>query len=211
VLILFGFMLLILAVAIGLLFAMCAELSQRIGSSSGAGTANVEGYVHPVERPGVYLRPDAVWPREFDSITSRDAFLLIVLSTVCTTCASVAGQLGQGWAERGTGRLGIVISTPDVQRGVSFVADHHLDGIPHIIDEDGAWTAATLGLSLSPVGLFFISGSLQGTYTFNQVEMLWHAFTEEIVCNQQNQELSQQAGYRDQLAEGSSLPSAPVA
>jgi hypothetical protein len=207
-------MLLILAVAVGVLFAMCAELSQRISSSSGGAapdTTRANGYVRPLDRPGVFLRPDVIWPPEFDGITSSDAFLLIVLSTSCTSCMNVASELGSEWTRRTAGRLGIVISTPDIHRGTSFVAEHNLGGIPHIIDEDGAWTTKALGLSLSPVGLIFIGNSLQGSYVFNRVELLWRSFTEEMAWTQ-NIGHDQQAKQRqDSRAEGLSPPSAPVA
>ncbi len=205
--VLFGIMLLILAIAIGVLFAMCAELAQRIGSSGGStGTTATASYVRPVDRPGVYLRPDVSWPREFDGIRSRDAFLLIVVSTSCNSCSIVADELGDGWAARAAGRLGLVISTADARRGTAFVAEHGLAGIPHIVDEDGTWTTESLGLSLSPVGLVFIAGRLHESYVFNQVEPLWHQFTEEILCAQ-----SSQAEPADSVAAGSSRPSAPVA
>lgn len=206
-LILFGFLLLILAVAVGVLFAMCAELSKRLSSSAGSQSANTVAYARPVERPGVFLRPDVVWPREFRDIASRDAFLLIVISTSCMTCNSVASELGEGWAKRGSGRMGVVISTPDEARAKAYVAEHHLGGIPHIIDVDGTWTTESLGLSLSPVGAVFLGGSLHETYIFNQVEPLWHSFTEEILCAQE----SQQTEHHASLDEGSSRPSAPVA
>lgn len=206
-LILFGFLLLILAVAVSVLFAMCAELSQRISSSSGGTAANSmsqNAYARPLDRPNVYLRPDAIWPAEFDGITSRNAFLLIVLSTSCASCSSVADELGSQWAaERITGRVGIVISTPDIHRGASFVAQHQLGDIPHIIDEDGIWTTRTLGLSLSPVGLVFIGTDLRASYVFNRVEPLWLSFTEEIACAQDTTHGQRARQPHESRAEGS--------
>jgi len=206
--VLFGIMLLILAVAIGVLFAMCAELSNRIGTSGGGtGTGTVANYVRPVGRPEVYLREDVTWPQELAGVSSRDAFLLLVLSTSCQTCGTAADELADGWAARGAGRLGLVISTPGISRATTFVSDHGLADIPLFIDDGGEWVTRSLGLSLSPVGLVFIDGRLHESYVFNNVETMWHTFTEEVFqCAQSSQ--SRPAG---SAAAGSSRPSAPVA
>jgi hypothetical protein len=209
-LILFGFLLLILAAAVGVLFAMCAELSRRIATSSGgtsSGAPGANGYARPVDRPNVFLRPDVSWPREFDELRSRDAFLLLVLSTVCTTCNSIGSEIGREWATRPDERLGIVISAPDISRGEEFVAQCQLDNIPHLVDEDGSWTTKAFGLSLSPVGLMFLRNNLLNSYVFNHMEPLWQSFKEEIAWAQDISQ-HQQSSQPDDLAAGdSSAPS----
>lgn len=204
--VLFGVMLLVLALAIGVLFAMCAELANRIGASGGTGAGSVVNYVRPVDRPGVYLRPDVTWPQQLADVSSRDSFLLLVLSTSCTTCSVAADELAEGWADRGAGRLGLVISTPDMARGTAFVKDHGLAGIPHFVDDGGEWVTRSLGLSLSPVGLVFIDGRLHEAYVFHQVETMWHEFTEVVFKNA----LSREHEATGPAAAGALQPSAPA-
>ncbi len=207
-LILFGFLLLILAAAVGVLFAMCAELSRRIASGGAPGDSAVAGYVRPVDRPNVFLRPDVSWPREFDELRSHDAFLLLVLSTACTTCNIVGKEVGSEWVTRPAGRLGIIISTPDIARGEEFVAQYQLNNVPHLIDEDGSWTNKAFGLSLSPVGLILLGNNLLSSYVFNHMEPLWHSFTEEIAWAQHIGHEQQPHQPDDLAAEDSSAPSA---
>ncbi len=181
-LLVFGFGLLFLAAMVALLFAMCAELASRISAAeAGGGKASVEDpYARPVDRPGVFLRPDMSWPPSLASVSSRASFLLVVLSTSCTSCRDVARQLGDGWADRVHGGLGVVISTPSASTGERFVTDFHLDALPYLIDEDGDWTMTSLGLSLSPVGVVIHGKEIHQTYVFNSVETLWHTFLEDL-------------------------------
>lgn len=180
-----GFGLLFLAAMVALLFAMCAELASRISAAeAGGGKALAEEpYARPVDRPGVFLRPDVSWPPSLASVSSRASFLLVVLSTSCTSCRDVARQLGDGWGDRVHGGLGVVISTPSASTGDRFVADFHLDALPYLIDEDGDWTMTSLGLSLSPVGVVIYGNEIRQTYVFNSVETLWHAFLEDLPAN----------------------------
>ena len=181
-LLVFGFGLLFLAAMVALLFSMCAELARRIGvAGAGSGNVSVEDpYARPVDRPGVFLRPGVSWPPSLASVTSRDSFLLVVLSTSCTSCREVARQLGEGWGDRAHDAIGVVISTPDASTGERFAADFHLGGLPYLIDEDGQWTMTSLGLSLSPVGVVISGNELRQTYVFNSVETLWHTFLEDL-------------------------------
>jgi hypothetical protein len=178
VLILFAFALLILACAVGLLFAMCAELASR----TGAGTppeAEPSQYVRPLGRSSVYLRESAAWPAELAGLRGNDDFLLLVLSTSCATCNTIVEQLGRNdWASRSGGQLGVVLSTPDRELAESYVDKYGLAALPLYIDFNGDWSAAALGLSTSPAGLIFHHGDLDETYVFNHVDPLWTTFTE---------------------------------
>jgi hypothetical protein len=177
-LILFAFVLLILAGAVGLLFAMCAELSSRIGIG-GAAAAEPARYVRSLGRSGVYLRDEVAWPTQLASLRAQPDFLLLVLSTSCNSCATIMEQLGKdGWAERASGRLGVLLSTPDPEIAEEFVAKYGLDRFPLFVDFGGDWVTAALGLSLSPVGLVFRHGELEDSYVFNHLDPLWVTFTE---------------------------------
>lgn len=177
-LIFFAFGLLILACAVGLLFAMCAELASR-GGAGNAAAAEPPRYVRPLGRSSVYLRETASWPEELAELRSNDDFLLLVLSTSCATCNTIVEQLGRDdWATRAAGQLGVVLSTPDRQIAEDYLDRYGLAGLPHYIDFNGDWSEAALGLSLSPVGLIFHHGDLDETYVFNHLDPLWTTFTE---------------------------------
>jgi hypothetical protein len=170
VLIFFAFALLILACAVGLLFAMCAELASRGGGNA----AEIEParYVRPLGRSNVYLR-------ETTALRGNDDFLLLVLSTSCATCNTIVEQLGRDdWANRSAGQLGVVLSTPDRELADGYVDKYGLAALPLYVDVNGDWSEAALGLSLSPAGLIFHHGDLDETYVFNQIDPLWTTFTE---------------------------------
>lgn len=176
-LIFFAFALLILACAVGLLFAMCAELASR----SGGNAAEVEPprYVRPLGRSSVYLRETAAWPAELAALRGNDDFLLLVLSTSCATCNTIVEQLGRDdWVDRSAGQLGVVLSTPDRELAEDYVNKYGLAALPLYIDVNGDWSEAALGLSLSPAGLIFHHGDLDETYVFNHIDPLWTTFTE---------------------------------
>jgi hypothetical protein len=178
VLIFFAFALLILACAVGLLFAMCAELASR-GGAGPAAEAEPPRYVRPFGRSNVYLRETATWPTELVALRGHDDFLLLVLSTSCSTCNTIVTQLTQDdWAGRSAGRLGVVLSTHDRDLAEDYLNRNQLGPVPCYIDVDGEWSQATLGVSLSPVGLIFHHGDLDETYVFNHLDLLWTTFTE---------------------------------
>ncbi|HEX4728493.1 MAG TPA: hypothetical protein VH298_11895 [Jatrophihabitans sp.] len=207
-LILFAFALLILAVAVGMLFAMCAELASRSGGVASAEAEPVR-YVRPLGRSSVYLRDSAAWPTELAGPRANDDFLLVVLSTSCATCNTIGEQLSnQDWAERSEGRLGVVVSTADREIAEEFIAKYRLNRLPCYLDVHGDWSAAALGLSVSPAGLIFHHGDLDETYVFNHIEPLWTTFTEAS-------EWKEQPHHDESLltaspAEASSAPSGQV-
>jgi hypothetical protein len=179
-LILFAFVLLILAGAVGLLFAMCAELSSRVGAG-GAAAAEPARYVRPLGRSGVFLRESVAWPPQLAELRAQPDFLLVVLSTSCSSCNAIMEQFGRdGWADRAAGRLGVLLSTPDAQVAEEFVDKYGLAQFPLYVDFGGEWITAAFGLSLSPVGLVFRHGLLEESYVFNHIDPLWTSFTEEM-------------------------------
>ena len=169
--------------------------------------AEAARYVRPLGRPNVYLRADAPWPTQLASLRTDDHFLMLVLSTSCTTCNAIGEQLGQGdWTAKTDGRLALVLSTPDEQLAEDFIAKNGLAGLPHFIDLNGDWSEAALGLSLSPVGLIFTNGDLVESYVINHVEPLWTTYLEVTEWNQH-----QHPTHLDGLpGEASSAPSVQV-
>jgi len=207
-LILFAFVLLILAGAVGMLYAMCAELASRVGAG-GTGTAEPTRYVRPLGRSTVFLRDSVPWPAQLADLRAQPDFLLVVLSTSCSSCNTIMEQLGTGgWADRAAGRLGVLMSTPDPQVAADTIGKYGLDAFPHYVDFNGDWVTAALGLSLSPVGLVFRHGLLEESYVFNHVDPLWTTFTEVMEWETH----TQQNGARqvDSAAAASSAPSAQV-
>lgn len=206
-LILFAFVLLILAGAVGLLYAMCAELASRVGTGSAA-AAEPARYVRPLGRSSIYLRDSVSWPPQLAALRSEPDFLLLVLSTSCNSCATIMDQLGKdGWAERSTGRLGVLLSTPGPEIAQEFVAKYGLDQFPLFVDLGGDWVTAAFGLSLSPVGLVFRHGELEESYVFNHLDPLWITFTEVMEWETHTHQNEPAA---DSAVVASSAPSAQV-
>ncbi len=206
-LILFAFVLLILAGAVGLLYAMCAELASRVGAG-GTAAAEPARYVRPLGKSSIYLRDAVTWPAQLAALRAEPDFLLLVLSTSCNSCATIMDQLGKdGWAERSTGRLGVLLSTPDPDLGADFVARYGLEEFPLFVDLGGDWVTAALGLSLSPVGLVFRHGELEESYVFNHLDPLWTTFTEVMEWETHTHQNEPSA---DSAVAASSAPSAQV-
>ncbi len=206
-LILFAFVLLILAAAVGVLFAMSAELSRRVGNGVAA-AAEPARYVRPLGRSTVYLRDGVAWPAPLADLPARPDFLLLVLSTSCNSCATIMDQLGKdNWADRSDGRLGVLLSTADPQVAEEFVEKYHLANFPLYVDYGGDWVTAALGLSLSPVGVVFRHGELAESYVFNHLEPLWTTFTEVMEWETHTHQRTPAA---DSAVAASSAPSAQV-
>lgn len=202
-LILFAFVLLILAAAVGLLFAMCAELSQRVGAG-GTAAAPEARYVRPLGRPNVYVRDTVAWPAPLAEVRARGDFMIIVLSTSCQTCHTIGEQLGtDGWPERTSDELALVLSTPDPYLAEEFVDKNKLQGVRRFVDTGGDWTEAELGLTMSPVGLIFRQGELMESYVFNHIETVWKTFkeaTEWETLSQPNGDHSHESPVEDSSA-----------
>jgi hypothetical protein len=163
--IIFGAALLVLAIAILVLFAMLGQLA--------AGAADPrqpyrDRTLRPMDSPRAGQAP-STWPAALRGL--EDNCVLLVLSTVCTSCADVAGQLREGgyldWDE-----LGIVISTGGTLRGTDWVNQNGLSPFRHYIDDGGQWVGADFGLRTSPAALIIRGGRLAAAYVFHDVESM---------------------------------------
>jgi hypothetical protein len=168
----FGLVLLLIAGAVVLLFAMLGELSSRLPTERTAPqTAPRTGEIRPLEEALVGTRPN-VWPSSLPPLAEEEdspRTLLLVLSTVCSTCSSVAKQVAAELDQGGGGDLAIVVSTGDRGRAERFVDDYGLRRLPLHIDENGAWVAGEFGVRMSPTALIFRQGKLDSAVIFDDV------------------------------------------
>jgi hypothetical protein len=169
--------LLLLAAAIVLLFAMMGELSSRLPGQEGGEPgllAPVAGYREDVTTHD--------WPAELAPLSHEPATALLVLSPICTTCGKVAASLASRTLDP---PVGLVISSHERSSGEEFIARHALQTFPHFIDDGGVWTSSKVGINQSPTALLFSNGKITGAYSFSDVttvmQMLDHKVTEDAI------------------------------
>ncbi|MES9542605.1 MULTISPECIES: hypothetical protein [unclassified Actinomadura] len=171
-LIVFGFALLLLTAAVVVLFAMLGELATRVPDPDDRPVP----VVRPLDGTNIGREPGE-WPA---GLPDRDDAVILVLSTVCASCQTIAKQLAAepehlAWAE-----LGLVISTGAREGGEDFVTANRLGSYRHHVDEGGAWTRAEFAVEISPTALVFRGGRLASAHTFNDVAALRDAVRKEM-------------------------------
>lgn len=164
-LVVFAFALLILAAAVVILFAMLAELATRVPERS---TPARDPRVRPLEEARLGRAPD-VWPAALPDV---DRATLLVLSTACSSCRDVAGQLTVDPGHTDWADVAVVVSSASRQNGEEFVSQLGLDGFPVYVDEGGEWVTAEFGVQTSPGALVFRAGRLISAHVFNDVTAL---------------------------------------
>lgn len=155
---------LLLAAAIVMLFAMLGELASRVPEPEPQRT-----WMEPIEGIQLGQMPKS-WPAELAQVPERDhSVLLVVLSTVCTSCRAIAAELVNhtDWSE-----AALVVSTPAAANGKAFVAEFGLESFPHYIDEGGDWVRSEFGVESSPIALVVREGRLAGAYSFSDTVTL---------------------------------------
>ncbi|WP_433477717.1 hypothetical protein ACQPZP_12055 [Spirillospora sp. CA-142024] len=166
----FGAVLLILAGAVVLLFAMLGELTSRLPTERETAAAR-DPEVWPLEDARLGAEPGR-WPAE---LAGRAADLdaaqtLLVLSTACSTCKDVAQQLSDE-LDRGAGTdMAVVVSTAEQARGERFVRQYGLQRLTHYVDEGGDWVAGEFNVRMSPTALVMRGGRLESALVFQDVE-----------------------------------------
>ncbi|WP_433467846.1 hypothetical protein [Spirillospora sp. CA-128828] len=166
----FGAVLLILAGAVVLLFAMLGELTSRLPTERETAAAR-DPEVWPLEDARLGAEPGR-WPAE---LAGRAADLdaaqtLLVLSTACSTCKDVAQQLSDE-LDRGAGNdMAVVVSTAEQARGERFVQQYGLQRLTHYVDEGGDWVAGEFNVRMSPTALVMRGGRLESALVFQDVE-----------------------------------------
>jgi hypothetical protein len=167
-LIIFGIALLIVAAAVVMLFAMLGELATRIPAP---GPPRRDPVVQPLEEARLGSIP-AYWPPGLRQAGGDRDLVLIVLSTVCSTCADIAFQLTEEPGHSDWGELAVVVSTGSESAGQSFITQHRLTAFRWFIDTGGDWISQQFGVRVSPTALAFSDGRLSSAYGFHDVAAL---------------------------------------
>lgn len=162
-----GVAFLVLAAAVGALFAMLGELASRIPPADGGSS----DFLAPLEeyRPGAVIDQ---WPDGLAALAAEPTSALLVLSTVCATCDRVAADLAQADRRAAGTPVGVLVSCPDESRGAAFVAKHGLQAVPHLVDTGGGWSTGRFGVNRSPSVLLFKEGTLTSAYSFGSYQAL---------------------------------------
>src|SRR5688572_2597808 len=123
--------LLLITAAIVVLYAMVGELARRIPAGEPA--------ADPVRRLTEFQEgtAPAYWPDELSALQDARRALLLVLSPVCSTCTSVAGQLAILAPEMLDIPVGVVVSAAHRAAGDQFVEQNSLARFRLLIDEGG--------------------------------------------------------------------------
>lgn len=166
--ILFGFILLVLAVAVVVLFAMLGELASRVPDR---GAASRTRAVAPLDKARLGRAPGR-WPDGLAGCADGEPSVLLVLSTACSACADVATQLAEGSSYGSGERLAVLVSCPNRDAGEEFVARHGLGRFRHHLDEGGEWVSEEFDVRQSPVALVFHGGRLMSAFQFADVAAL---------------------------------------
>lgn len=164
-LVVFAFALLIIAAAVVVLFAMLAELATRVPQRS---TTARDPRVRPLEAARLGHTPD-VWPT---TLPNPERATLLVLSTACSSCRDVAGQLAGDPGHTDWADVGVVVSSASQQNGEEFVSQFGLGTFPVHVDEGGEWLTGQFGVQTSPGALVFRAGRLMSAHVFNDVAAL---------------------------------------
>jgi hypothetical protein len=162
----FGYVLLVLACAVVLLFAMFGELVSRVGTQ----TESIRNdKVEPLENAAIGRTPQD-WPTALAEVADAERALLIVMSAACRSCADVMSQLSADAASRA--RVFAVVSCNNAETGRDFLARYETAGLRHFIDVSGAWARTELDIQISPVGLVLRKGQLESALMFTSVAAL---------------------------------------
>jgi hypothetical protein len=127
--------------------------------------------VQPLEEARLGSVP-AYWPPGLRQAGGDRDLVLIVLSTVCSTCADIAFQLTEEPGHSDWGELAVVVSTGSESAGQSFITQHRLTAFRWFIDTGGDWISQQFGVRVSPTALAFSDGRLSSAYGFHDVAAL---------------------------------------
>ena len=158
-----AFVVLLLATATVVLFAMLGELYARIG-----GTAEATG---PLRDAAVGQRPDQ-WPPELARLADAPDAVLLVLSTACASCNQVAEQLRERPDPMPGLLTGVALSTPDQKRAETFIRRYGLPRESVYVDDGGQWITNAFGVQTSPSALQLRYGELASAVVFSDIETL---------------------------------------
>lgn len=165
----FGFVLLLLAGGMVALFAMVGELASRVGDPANPAPASTE--VEPLEDARTGHTP-AVWPPGLAAIGAADTAVLLVLSTICSSCQLVARQLVRQPDITLDRPWGVVVTCGDAAKGEEFIAQYDLGQLPHFLDVGGEWARTEFQVQSSPVAVLLAHSTVETVLLFNDVDAL---------------------------------------
>lgn len=159
----------VLAVAVIGLFAMMGELGSRVPApDTGAGGSPT---LDPIDDARLGGEVDS-WPTELAQLRDSDYGVLVVFSTLCTSCRRIAGG-ATGPLAISAPAAAVLVSCPRESAGVAFVDEHPMvREYPYVLDVGGEWVTRNFGVDISPSVLVFERGRLHSAYTFGSVEAL---------------------------------------
>lgn len=164
---LFAFVLLFMAAAIVVLFAMLGELAARIPQPS---RTRLGSSIKPVE--GARIGHVASWwPSQLSYLKDRRNGVLLVLSSACASCEDIGRQLQQA-ADARSSDFGILVSCGNAESGQDFISRHGIDKFSSYIDRGGEWVRGEFNVMMSPVALLFREGRLQAALVFDGLDAL---------------------------------------
>jgi hypothetical protein len=156
----------VLTLAVLVLAAMTGELAARIQRLSPVRTTDPQ----PLTIPGGEQYGDISWPPDAGP-EGRTDLELLVLSTTCTTCATVAERLGADPAMLHS--VDICLVTPHHDKAREFLAAAAIeDQDHHYVDEFGTWCRSRTGIDVSPALLAVRNGRVTAGYTFEHYDDL---------------------------------------
>ncbi len=160
-----AFVVLLVAAAVVTLFAMLGELYTRLTPAEATPS---------VQEAKLGQRPDT-WPKELSRLASAADGVLLVLSTSCASCASVAGQLRDRFDPVAGYTTAVALSTNDHGRAEAFMREHGLPAESVYVDFGGDWVTGAFGVQTSPSALFLRDGELTSALVFTDVAALQDA------------------------------------
>lgn len=151
----------LLTIAVVGLFAMMGELASRVPQAQDQQVPQVMPPEPISEIQLGVVPPD--WPTELAHLSTADRAVIVVLSTLCTSCGRVAsGQTGPL-----TGVSGLIISCPRPSKGNEFLSENPMLRDHRVaLDVAGEWLTTHLGIDVSPSVLVFERGRLLSAHTF---------------------------------------------
>jgi hypothetical protein len=168
--VLFSAGLLTLAFAVVLLFAMVGELGALAKHTQAGGMG--QSFLKPLTSAPLGRSPE-VFPPSLRYLADAEMASLIVLSTSCQTCTTIAPLLRKHFNATMTAPVSVVVSCPQEPVGIEFVKQYGLADVPHWVDVGGAWLREHVGINTSPTCLMFSRGSLRAALAFSDVDALF--------------------------------------
>ncbi|MET7401638.1 hypothetical protein ABZS66_49980 [Dactylosporangium sp. NPDC005572] len=151
----------LLAAAVVVVFAMLGELASRVPAPDDDGRRRIES----IDTAKAGHRP-SYWPAALAHVADQEYALVLVLSSTCSSCETIAGQV-RTMLDRGPANLAVIVACPARERGEHFAAVHGIDRHDALfVDEDGAWVKREFAVDTSPAALLFRNGTLQSALLF---------------------------------------------